>query len=474
MSISVDESTVEVTVSDQRVDINICENVVEVIAGDSGPQGPAGDTGDAGQSAYELWLLEGNVGTEQDFLDSLVGPQGPEGPQGPQGPAGNAEGTPLNIANTIVERDSEQSFDITAIDFDTTDTIADAIGRLRWNADRGTLNLGLSANATLQLGQEEHVYVRNDSNAIITDGTVVVANGVQQDNITVIPGIANGTVDGMYFLGIATEDIPKNGYGRVTTFGEIHGQDTHAWPVGTVLWASPTTAGKLTSTKPSAPNLKLPIAFVTRSHPNDGTILVRMTNGSSLGGTDSNVEFTPTISDHDVVSYDSATKIWVNKSLTTLISEVGGIDATTLDGRDSTYFIDTSSTTQTKSGSLVLGGTGTMDTLDLVETQITSKVTTIHVTTPVLIDSFAASSYRSAEYILQFSQGTNYSISKFLLIHNGSDLAITEYGQVSIGSNIPYDFSGSFALGNLEVTISCNNANVTPVDFKFSRVLFDA
>jgi hypothetical protein len=57
------------------------------ILGEAGPQGIT--------SAYEAWLSLGNVGTEQDFLDTLVstvpGPQGPQGPQGltgPQGPVG--------------------------------------------------------------------------------------------------------------------------------------------------------------------------------------------------------------------------------------------------------------------------------------------------------------------------------------------------------------------------------------------------
>jgi hypothetical protein len=57
-----------------------------------GPQGPKGDKGDLGsqgqqglpgtdgldgRSAYEIWLDQGNSGTEQDFLDSLKGEQGP-------------------------------------------------------------------------------------------------------------------------------------------------------------------------------------------------------------------------------------------------------------------------------------------------------------------------------------------------------------------------------------------------------------
>jgi hypothetical protein len=60
-------------------------------AGEIGPQGPAGPAGANGQdglSAYEIWLAEGNIGTEADFLDGIAGPQGPQGVPGPQGPAG--------------------------------------------------------------------------------------------------------------------------------------------------------------------------------------------------------------------------------------------------------------------------------------------------------------------------------------------------------------------------------------------------
>ena len=56
-----------------------------------------------GKSAYEIWLEQGNTGTEQDFLDGLSftyedftdeqiwdlrGPQGEQGPAGPQGEQG--------------------------------------------------------------------------------------------------------------------------------------------------------------------------------------------------------------------------------------------------------------------------------------------------------------------------------------------------------------------------------------------------
>ncbi len=62
-----------------------------VLSGLMGQQGPAGANG---QSAYDLWLAQGNTGTQQDFLSSLQGATGPQGPPGlvgstgPQGPTG--------------------------------------------------------------------------------------------------------------------------------------------------------------------------------------------------------------------------------------------------------------------------------------------------------------------------------------------------------------------------------------------------
>lgn len=47
-----------------------------------GPQGPEG------KSAYEVAVNEGYVGTEEEWLQSLIGPQGPQGETGPKGDTG--------------------------------------------------------------------------------------------------------------------------------------------------------------------------------------------------------------------------------------------------------------------------------------------------------------------------------------------------------------------------------------------------
>ena len=67
-------------------------------AGPQGVQGEIGANGQDGSSAYEVWLSLGNTGTEQDFIDSLVGPQGPQG-----NPGANSF-----ISTELVEGDSFQ------------------------------------------------------------------------------------------------------------------------------------------------------------------------------------------------------------------------------------------------------------------------------------------------------------------------------------------------------------------------------
>lgn len=74
--------------------------------GDPGPTGATGLDGKDGESAYQIWLDEGNAGTESDFLNSLKGQKGDQGLQGEQGVPGiqGEDGPPgqgLNIVDII-------------------------------------------------------------------------------------------------------------------------------------------------------------------------------------------------------------------------------------------------------------------------------------------------------------------------------------------------------------------------------------
>ncbi len=76
--------------------------VLTGLQGQQGIQGPIGQNGANGQnglSAYEIWLAEGNSGTESDFINAIIGQQGVQGIQGETGAGLNI----LNTFSTITE-----------------------------------------------------------------------------------------------------------------------------------------------------------------------------------------------------------------------------------------------------------------------------------------------------------------------------------------------------------------------------------
>jgi hypothetical protein len=69
--------------------------------GPQGPPGPAGPQGPAGLSAYEVAVANGFVGTEEEWLASLVGPQGPQGEPGGIGGGSGPTTLPDNIRGSL-------------------------------------------------------------------------------------------------------------------------------------------------------------------------------------------------------------------------------------------------------------------------------------------------------------------------------------------------------------------------------------
>lgn len=103
----------------------------------------------------------------------------------------------------------------------------------------------------------------------------------------------------------------------------------------------------------------------------------------------------------------------------------------------------------------------------------TTSIADISVITPVQFDAWNYSLCRSAEYLFQFSQVTNFYQCRMVAIHNGTDIGISEYSQVGIGNDIPYQIDAAFNSPNVEFTVTCSTANLNAVSLKFSRVLFD-
>ena len=89
-------------------------------------------------------------------------------------------------------------------------------------------------------------------------------------------------------------------------------------------------------------------------------------------------------------------------------------------------------------------------------TQFRSDTSTIAagVSTATTITSFDASTFTSAEVLAQVIQGTNIHTSKLLLIHNGTDIWLTEYGTV-YNSDILVTFDAT--ISGTDVLIQATN-----------------
>jgi hypothetical protein len=200
------------------------------------------------------------------------------------------------------------------IDFNTGNVSVDATGRLRWNSEEGTLDLGMENEVVQSVGMGFYMPpTKNNSGVSIPAGSFVMATGAQGDRITIAKAVTDGSVSPIYMIGVSSKAIPdESETGLILTNGIVRNVNTNAWPVGTVIYPNPSSAGGLTSTKPTAPNIRTAIGFVLRQHATTGRIYIRMTTGSTLGETDSNVAFA-SIADGDTIVYDASSQVWVNQ-----------------------------------------------------------------------------------------------------------------------------------------------------------------
>lgn len=202
------------------------------------------------------------------------------------------------------------------VTFDTTpSSVPPDIGTVAWDGGT-TLGIQMTSGVLQPVGEAQYFYIKADST--ITKGQLIMFTGAVGASGVVKGAPATGLTDGQYIIGIAAEGIATNGFGLITSFGHVRGWDTTGAPVGEVwadgdiLYYNPAVAGGLTKTQPTAPNVKATIAVVVNAAPaGSGDVFVRVSTGSVLGGTDSNVQFS-TLLDDDLIEYDSAAQYWTN------------------------------------------------------------------------------------------------------------------------------------------------------------------
>jgi hypothetical protein len=157
--------------------------------------------------------------------------------------------------------------------------------------------------------------VKNMTGATLTKGTVVYISGANGNKALVSKALATTDELSSRTFGLLQSNILNNGLGNCVIIGDLSGLDTSSFTEGAQLYLSGVTAGTYTSTKILAPTHLVYVGKVTRSHPTQGQIEVGIQNGYELSEIH-DVAINGVL-DKQLLSYDNATSLWKNKSVTT-------------------------------------------------------------------------------------------------------------------------------------------------------------
>ena len=178
------------------------------------------------------------------------------------------------------------------IEYDQTPTGAAGVAITRWNDSIGTLETTLKGgNVVLKHGRDLFERVVNKTGIQLTKAAyqAVRVSTAQGQRLGVALAQANNDNNSADTIGLVVEIIGNNQEGIIYVVGEIDGINTtgslqsETWADGDVLYLSPTTAGRITNVKPTAPQHLVVIGYVVYAHATQGKIYVKVNNGFELG-----------------------------------------------------------------------------------------------------------------------------------------------------------------------------------------------
>ena len=367
---------------------------------------------------------------------------------------------------------------------DTTYSDGNIAGKFSWNPDRETAELGLNGTVSLILGQDNLWYVKNQTGTAIPKGRAVMAVGAlgASSRILVAPMVADGSVSSKYLIGVTIEEIANGEDGFVVSQGKLRGFDTSVYTQGTVLYCDPSNAGQFTDTEPTAPELKLPIAFTVDSK-NNGTLAVRVTAGTTISEAN-DVQITSVANDQ-FLRYNSTSGAWENQTVTfgTVtniattapitggpITTTGTIGITQSGSASDGYLSSTDWNTFNNKASDAFKTIAVSGQSDVVADSATDTLTlvagsNITITTDDATDSITINSTGSTA-----GSGTTNQIAKWASSTTLGDSSISDVG--TAGTKISINSSGTATFDN-EV-YSLNSFIIQSDNFESQILMFDS
>jgi len=154
------------------------------------------------------------------------------------------------------------------------DALGSTPGSINYDPVKGTMNVrNAFPGSSIQVGQENVIFVVNNSGAPITDGKVVKIAGFDavNDAFQIEMALADSLDNVEEIIGITTTTMINGQFGLVTTFGRVNDLDTSSFSVNDKLFLSDTVPGALINTRP---DIAVEIGHVGVSNATTGFIQV--------------------------------------------------------------------------------------------------------------------------------------------------------------------------------------------------------
>ena len=178
----------------------------------------------------------------------------------------------------------------------------------------------------------------------------------------------------------------------------------------------------------------------------------------------------PPVNEHDSDlwwnSNDGSLNFYYNDGDTSQWVEIAG--GSGIDLSQPVHITSGTASTNTITGALIVdGGVGVGGTvyassfsINGVYDQISSTLTTSNTNTNQVALSIDASSFRTAKMFVQVTSGSNYHSQEILMVHDDSQVYMTEYAMVNTGA-IGSTFDGDISGGNMRFLVTPTNAVTT-------------